>query len=327
MEPTPASIVIVVFDGLQGLDAVGPFEVFAAANRLAQLHGDPEPYRVALASADGRSVTANSGVGLTVDGSLAECSPGVDTVVVAGGAGVHRAVTDTTLVAEVGAATARARRVASVCTGAFVLAAAGLLDGRRATTHWASSERLACDFPDIAVDDDPIFIRDGHVWTSAGVTAGMDLALALVADDLGDGVAHDVASWLVMFTRRPGGQSQFSASLGARPAARPRIGQLQAWIVDHPTENLTVAALADRAGMSPRHFAREFASECGITPARYVETVRLERARQLLESTDASIDAVARRVGLSGDAVLHRLFRRRLGTTPAAYRAHFAHTD
>ena len=326
MRSAERSIVIVVFDDIQSLDAVGPLEVFHTANRLAQLRGDPPRYRIALASADGRDVAAHSGLRMGADGSIADLCTDVDTLVVAGGLGVHEAVSTTTLVGELRTAASHARRVASVCTGAFALAAAGLLDGRRATTHWASAQHLADLHPEVIVDNDPIFIRDGTTWTSAGVTAGMDLALALVADDLGDGAAHDIASWLVMFTRRPGGQSQFSASLGARPARRPQLSDLQSWIVDHPDEDLTVTALADRAGMSPRHFAREFASECGITPARYVETVRLERARQLLQTTELSIDVVARSVGLSGDAVLHRVFRRRLGTTPAAYRTHFAHS-
>ena len=192
-----------------------------------------------------------------------------------------------------------------MCTGAVLLAEAGLLDDHRATTHWASADWFAGEYPAVDVDPDPIFVHDGRVWTSAGVTAGMDLALALVADDLGAQLAHEIASWLVMFTRRPGGQSQFSASLRTPPAQRSELADLQRWMVDHPGDDLTVGALAARVGMSSRHFARCFAAECGVTPARYVEDLRLERARHLLATTDLTVDAIAhvdRPVGRGGAA-------------------------
>jgi transcriptional regulator GlxA family with amidase domain len=246
--------------------------------------------------------------------------------VVAGGSGVRDARRDPELVDCVRRAAAEARRVTSVCTGVVLLAEAGLLDGRRATTHWASAPWFAAQYPEVDVDPDPIFVHDGRIWTSAGVTAGMDLALALVADDLGAQLAHDIASWLVMFTRRPGGQSQFSASLRTQPAQRPVLADLQRWMVDHPGDDLTVTTLAARVGMSPRHFARCFTAECGVTPARYVEDLRLERARHLLATTDLTVDAIATSIGLSGEAVLHRMFRRRLDSTPTTYRRHFAHT-
>jgi transcriptional regulator GlxA family with amidase domain len=197
------------------------------------------------------------------------------------------------------------------------------LEGRRAVTHWSRCDLLAELFPTTEVDPDPIFVRDGHVWTSAGITAGMDLALALVEEDHGATIAHDTAAYLVMFTRRPGGQSQFSAAMRTPVSDRPGLRELQAWIADHLDEDLTVARLAERAGMSERHLARVFRSECGTTPADYVEDLRLEAAKQLLERSDLTVEAIARRVGLSGAAVLHRLFQRRLGVTPSTYRRHF----
>jgi len=338
MAGSGARIVFVVFDDIQSLDLVGPLEIFHTANRLTvdrltanrlSSAAAPPPYELVVASADGEAVRSHSGLGIACDAALrAEVArPGrIDTLVVAGGSGVVEARRDGAFVDAVRSAAAGARRVTSVCTGAVLLAEAGLLDDHRATTHWASADWFAEQYPDVDVDPDPIFVHDGRVWTSAGVTAGMDLALALVADDLGAQLAHEIASWLVMFTRRPGGQSQFSASLRTPPAQRSDLADLQRWMVDHPGDDLTVGALAARVGMSPRNFARCFAAECGVTPARYVEDLRLERARHLLATTDLTVDAIARSIGLSGEAVLHRTFRRRLDSTPTTYRRHFAHT-
>jgi transcriptional regulator GlxA family with amidase domain len=317
----------VVFDDIQSLDLVGPLEIFHTANRLTA-PGAPHPYEVVVASADGGAVRSHSGLGVACDGALRDeiaRRPGLDTLVVVGGFGVNEARHDGAFVDTVLAVSSSARRVTSVCTGAVLLAEAGLLDGRRVTTHWASADWFAEQYPAVDVDPDPIFVHDDRFWTSAGVTAGMDLALALVADDLGAHIAHDIASWLVMFTRRPGGQSQFSASLRTPPAQRTDLADLQRWMVDHPDDDLTVGALAARVGMSARHFARCFTAECGVTPARYVEDLRLERARTLLANTDLTVDAIATSIGLSGEAVLHRLFRRRLDSTPTTYRRHFAH--
>lgn len=322
MPANPRAVAILVHDGVQGLDVVGPLDVFDAAARLHVANGGPRPYSVTVVSADGGPVRAASGLRIGVDGPLSEAAR-IDTLVVAGGPGIARVVTNELLLAEVTNAVGRARRVTSVCTGAFVLAALGVLDGRRVTTHWAAADALAAGFPKVNVDSDPIFVRDGHVWTSAGVTAGMDLALALVADDLGADLAHDVARWLVLFARRPGGQSQFSATLAARPPQRRELSELIGWISDHPDAELTVTALADRIGLSPRHLARIFVEDCGVTPAEHVAAVRIERARSLLETTDLTIDAVADQVGVS-PAALHRMFRRCLDTTPSTYRAHFA---
>jgi transcriptional regulator GlxA family with amidase domain len=214
--------------------------------------------------------------------------------------------------------------VCSVCTGAFLLAEAGLLSGRRATTHWASCAALAERHPDVLVKSDPIFVRDGHIATSAGVTAGMDLALALVEEDLGPETAREVARWLVMFLKRPGGQSQFSAPLTGPAATRPALRALQEWIPGHLTEDLSVDALARRTHMSPRNFARAFHREAGATPAAYVERLRVERARALLEAGELPTKAVAAVCGFATVETLRRAFRRRVGTSPGDYRKRFA---
>jgi transcriptional regulator GlxA family with amidase domain len=217
----------------------------------------------------------------------------------------------------------RARRTTSVCTGSYLLAAAGVLDGRRATTHWAFCDGLAERYPAVDLDPEPVFVRDGDVWTSAGVTAGMDLALALVEEDLGAEVALAVARLLVVFLKRPGGQAQFSGALAAQQATRPALRELQTWIAAHLDEDLSIAALAARAGFSERSFARAFRAEVGQTPAAYVETLRVERARTLLEDGAESLEAVARAAGFSSAEVLRRAFHRRVGVGPAAYRERF----
>ena len=294
-----------------------------AATRLAAEPG----YRTVVASPDGGPVRTESGLQIGADASTARLRRShlpIDTLVVVGGDGSRDAAADPRLVGDVAALAGRARRTASVCTGAFVLAKAGLLKGRQATTHWASCDRLAEAYPDTDVVADRIFVRDGNVWTSAGVTAGIDLALALVDDDHGAELAHEVARWLVVFTRRPGGQAQFSAQLQSGPGRTPGIASIQRWAPDHLTADLTVDALARRVAMSPRTFARLFRNETGTTPAAFVESLRVEAARRLLETTDLTIDAIADRVGLRHAETLHRAFRRRVGTTPDTYRQHFA---
>ncbi|HEX4776303.1 MAG TPA: DJ-1/PfpI family protein, partial [Acidimicrobiia bacterium] len=241
-------VVIVAFPGVQSLDVTGPTEVFAAAGG----------HRVELAAPVAGPVRSSSGLGLVAEHAVADVRGPVDTLVVAGGPGTRAAARDPEVVTAVGRLAARSRRVASVCTGAFVLAASGLLDGRRATTHWASCDLLARLHPAVSVEPDAIFVRDGDVWTSAGVTAGIDLALAMVEQDLGRAAALRVARQLVVFLKRPGGQSQFSAQLAGQFSDQAAVRDLQAWIVDHLAEPLTVERLAARAVMSPRHFARVF---------------------------------------------------------------------
>jgi transcriptional regulator GlxA family with amidase domain len=271
-------------------------------------------------------VRSEAGVILGADASLADLATRrtrVDTLVVVGGDGTRIARNDARLVADIGAVATRAGRVTSVCTGAWLLAAAGLLDGYEATTHWSSCAALAERHPEIVVHPDRIYVHDRERWTSAGVTAGIDLFLALVEHDHGPDLAHQIAGWLVVFAHRPGGQSQFSAQLRARPATTPSIAELQRELGNQLDEDLGVEVLAARVGMSPRTFARSFRRETGTTPAVYVEELRVDAARRLLESTDLTVAAVAGHVGIRRPETLHRAFQRRLGTTPDTYRRHF----
>jgi transcriptional regulator GlxA family with amidase domain len=311
-------IVILAFPGVQALDVLGPAEVFATATRL----GQPRGYSVEVVAAQAGPLPTSS-IALHPDQTLEDCQGRIDTLIAAGGRGVSAASQDERLVAWLRAAALRSRRVASVCTGAFLLARAGLLDGRRATTHWAWCSKLARRHPGIDVDPDPIFVRDGNVITSAGVTAGMDLALALVEEDLGREIALEAARWLVLFVKRPGGQAQFSAQLAAQIAEREPLRELQAWIPDNLTADLSVPALASRACMSERNFARAFRAETGMTPAAYVESARVESARIALETGGLPVEAVARRSGFGTAETMRRAFRRRLGVSPGSYRERF----
>jgi transcriptional regulator GlxA family with amidase domain len=315
----PRRVAILVFDRVQVLDAAGPAEAFSIADRIA-----PGSYTVETVAPRRGPVTTSGALTLHAHRALRGCRGPLDTLLVAGGTGVRAAAADPAVVRWIASAARRSRRVASVCTGAFLLAEAGLLDGRRATTHWSACDALARAYPAVRVERDPIYVRDGDVLTSAGITAGMDLALAMVEDDLGRDVALQTARWLVLFVQRPGGQAQFSASLAAQRPERAPLRELQAWILDHLDADLSVPALAARAHMSPRHFARAFAREVGITPAAYVETVRVERARQRLERGAGSLDAVARECGFAGAETLRRAFHRRLGVAPSHYRERFA---
>lgn len=305
---------IVAFPGVQPLDIAGPAAVFSAAGG----------YRVEVLAPETDPIHTSGGYALVAERALRDDTQPVDTLVVAGGPGTRDALRDDDLVGWLRATAPQARRITSVCTGAFLLARAGLLDGRRATTHWAWCGLLASSFPQVTVDPDPIFVRDGNVVTSAGVTAGMDLALALVEDDLGPQVALDVARQLVVFVRRPGGQAQFSAQLAAQAPAREPLRDLVAWLDDHLDEDLAVEALAHRAHMSPRHFARTFRAEVGVTPAAHVEALRVERARRELEATRAPVEAIARGCGFGTPETFRRAFARRTGVSPTAYRERFA---
>ncbi len=316
--PAAPRIAFVAYTGVEALDVTGPWEVLHTAGLIAGRV--PE---LACFTAGGRDVRSSSGLTFRADGDLDDIGSGVDTLVVPGGVGVLAAVADADLVAAVGTAARTARRTAAVCTGAFLLAEAGLLDGRRATTHWASCDRLAERYPAIAVESDPIFVRDGDVYTSAGVTAGMDLALALVDEDHGAEVALQTARMLVVYARRPGGQAQFSVQLAHQLAEREPIRELQAWIGEHLDDDLSVADLAARVHLSERQFARVFRSEVGATPADYVEGLRVERARTVLETGSVPLEAVARRCGFAGAEVMRRAFQRRLGTSPSEYRQRF----
>ncbi len=311
-------VAILAFPGVQTLDVHGPAEVFATASAIAG--GGAYATEVVATQA---GPLPSSSVTLHADRSLDDCRERLDTLLVAGGAGVVAAERDEELIAWIAAAAARARRVASVCTGAFLLARAGLLEGRRATTHWSACAQLASRYPGVEVDPDPIFVRHGPVITSAGVTAGMDLALALVEEDLGRELALEVARWLVLFVKRPGGQAQFSAALAAQAARREPLRELQDWIPAHLEADLSVPALARRACMSERNFARAFRHETGLTPAAYVELTRVERARMELESGRQPVEVVARRAGFGTVETMRRAFRRRVGASPSDYRQRF----
>jgi transcriptional regulator GlxA family with amidase domain len=316
--PTIRRVLVLAVEGTESLDILGPVEVFDYADRQV-----PGSYRIDVVgpTSDGQ-ITMSNRLRLGV-GPLPEPPPRHDTLVVAGGEGARRAADDPAIIDWIARASRRARRTTSVCTGSYLLAAAGLLDGRRATTHWDFCAALAERYPAVAVDPDPIWVRDGDVWTSAGVTAGIDLALALVEDDLGPEVALAVARELVVFLKRPGGQSQFSGALSAQQATRPALRELQAWIPAHLGDDLSVAALAARACLSERSFARAFRAEVGQSPAAYVETLRVERARTLLEDGAESLDAVTRATGFTSPEILRRAFHRRVGVSPAAYRERF----
>jgi transcriptional regulator GlxA family with amidase domain len=316
--PRTRDVLVLAVEGCQSLDVFGPVEVFAEASRRV-----PGAYRVDVVGPTQRDViTMSNGVRLGV-APLPQAPARHHTLLVAGGAGARAAADDAAVVDWVARASQGATRVVSVCTGAFLLAAAGLLDGRRATTHWELCADLAKRYPRVHVDPDPIFVRDGNIWTSAGVTAGIDLALALVEEDLGPQVSLAVARQLVVFLKRPGGQSQFSTVLSAQQAARPALRELQAWIAGHLTDDLSVGALARRAHMSKRSFARAFYREIRETPGAYVEALRIEQARALLENGAPSLEAVARAAGFASAEVLRRAFHRRVGVSPADYRARF----
>ncbi|MEU0075030.1 GlxA family transcriptional regulator [Streptomyces sp. NPDC006332] len=314
-------IVFAVFPDFQILDLAGPHEVFTQAGRLT---GGVVLETVAAAPGP---VLSSGGLAVSPTLTIDEDAGPVDTLVAVGGGGVHRACEDGRFVDWFARTAHRARRTASVCSGAFLLGAAGLLDGRRAVTHWSRCDQLAERYPQVTVDPNPIFVRDGEVWTSAGVTAGMDLALAMTEDDHGPEISRAIARQMVMFVQRPGGQAQFSTQLAAQRPGRAPLRDVLAWIADHPECDLGVPALAARAAMSERNFTRVFRAETGHTPAAYVESARIEAARRLLESTSATLESVAHACGFGTVETLHRSFKRTLQVTPGEYRKHFtAHT-
>jgi len=313
-------VVAVVFPDVQMLDVTGPVEVFSMATRLLDRAG--HGYRTEIVSNGGGPVRASSGIELGT-APLDRGRGAIDTLVVAGGRGTRDAVRDASLVNWIRRAASRSARVTSVCSGAFLLGEAGLLDGRRATTHWEQCERLARRYPAVAVDPDPIFVQDGNVYTSAGVTAGMDLALALVEDDHGPALALEVARQLVLFMKRPGSQSQFSGHLTAQLADRQPLRELQGWLSDHLDEDLSVGALATRVNMSTRTFARAFKAEVGTTPADYVERLRVGAARHWLETTDRAVADIARGCGFGTTETMYRAFNRAVRVSPIEYRRRF----
>src|SRR5215831_18786646 len=315
-------IEILAFQNVQLLDVAGPLQVFTSANAVAMQLGNAPLYAPLVVSADAPVVTTSAGLAL-VTAPLPRAGATLDTLVIAGGPGVHAAAADKVVLDWVRERANRARRTASVCTGAYLLAAAGLLDGRRAATHWMHCAELGRRFPTTRVEADPIFVHDGAIWTSAGVTAGIDLALALVEEDAGRTLALTVARVLVMFLKRPGGQAQFSAVL-SQQGADDRFGSLHGWMAGHLAGDLSLRALAQEAGMSERSFSRHYAKATGITPARAVERLRVEAARRLLSDTRLPVKRIAARCGFGSEETLRRSFIRLLAATPQDYRARFS---
>jgi transcriptional regulator GlxA family with amidase domain len=309
------------YPDVQLLDVTGPLQVFASANDLMARAGEAPPYAIRLVAPGGHKVVASAGIAIVAD-PLSPLETCVDTLIVAGGEGVNVASMDVVLVDWVRERTKQARRTASICTGSFLLAAAGVLDGRRAATHWRFCAELARRFPALEVDSDSIFVRDGSIWTSAGVTAGIDLALALVEEDLGRRMALEVARYLVVFLKRPGDQAQFSEALSLQ-SAEDKFGALHDWVGKHLAEDLSLSVLASRAGMSERSFSRHYADSTGLTPARAVERLRVEGARLLLTDTRLPVKRISQRCGFGSEETMRRSFLRLLRTTPQDYRGRF----
>jgi transcriptional regulator GlxA family with amidase domain len=321
----PRRIVMLAFEDAQLLDITGPLQILAAVND--ECPEDRPAYAITLVAREKGALKTSSGLRLVADASYAkppkDFFSNIDTLMVAGGEGTSAAIRDKTLIDAIRNAAPGARRVVSICSGAFLLAQAGLLKNRRAATHWNVAALLAKSFPDVRVEPDAIFIRDGNIWSSAGITAGMDLALALVREDFGDDMALNIARRHVMFLMRPGGQSQFSAHLAPEAYPQARLATLLRWIPENMSGDLDIAALAGRANMSERSFARIFRKETGETPAHYVERVRLDGARRLLAGSALPVASVASRSGFGSEERMRRVFQRHLKISPSDFRERF----
>jgi transcriptional regulator GlxA family with amidase domain len=320
-------VIVVGHPGVLGMELTGACDIFDLANRVAAEAGRPPAYRVTVASMGGTPLALSNGLELGGTADLAALRRPIDTLVVVGGIRAHEAAEDDAFVGVVRRLAARSRRVGALCTGAFILAAAGFLEGRRATTHWLYGDLLAEQHPGVEVDTDPVFIGCDGMWTSAGVTASYDLLLSFVEEDLGADVARDVARVLVVFLRRTGNQAQFSAQLQTQVADRRPLRELQQYIADHPDADLSLAALAGRLHMSPRHFGRVFCKEVGMSPGRYVERIRLETARRRLEESDHSVEAVAQSAGFGSAETMRRVFVSNLAVSPTDYRRRFGRSQ
>lgn len=315
-------IVCLAFPQVMLLDLVGPWEVFSLANKLSG--AESRPYELELVSGDGAStIPSDGGISIGSHRLAKNCRGAIDTLIVPATEAVWFSELPDHFTGVLRRLAGRSRRTVSICGGAFILAAAGLLDGKRATTHWSGAEELSSRYPKVDVQADSIFVKDGNVYTSAGVTAGIDLALALVEEDLGQAMALNCARHLVVFMRRPGGQSQFSTTLESQHADRNTINELIAWAVANPSANLSVEAMAERVHMSLRNFSRVFRSEVGQTPAAFVEKLRVEAARRCLEETDNSLDAISKICGFNSADSMRRSFRRVVKVAPSDYRRRF----
>jgi transcriptional regulator GlxA family with amidase domain len=317
MTTTPLHIGLVGFDGVQTLDLSGPLDAFVAASQIR-----PGAYRTAILSPDGGAFTSEAGMRIAADGALADAT-GLDTLIIAGGEGLRRGQTAERVASAIVRLAPQLRRIVSVCTGIYGLAPTGLLDGRRVTTHWLHARDVATRFPALQLEPDAIFIRDDRFYTSAGITAAIDLSLALIEDDFGPGLALGVARDLVVYLKRAGGQDQYSEPLRLQARAGDRFADLAAWIMAHLGEDLSVSTLAHRAALSPRQFGRAFQASFGLSPAAYVELLRLDAARQQLTSTGATMKEIAAANGFASDDSFSRAFVRRFGLPPSDYRRHF----
>lgn len=319
----PKKIVMLSVPPAEGVDVVGPLEAFGIASRMLKESTGRYGYETELVTnAADLALPTSGGVRIVAHKHYQEVRGKVDTLLIAGGSGT-RGPRDQDLLAWLHKMAKQTRRVCSICTGAYLLADAGLLNGKRATTHWKYVESFARQYPAVSWDPNPIFVQDGSIYTSAGISAGMDLSLALIEEDYGNALALEVARHMVIFLRRPGSQAQFSVALSAQAAERKSLQELQVWIAENLARDLSVDVLAARAAMSPRNFARVFRHELGSTPARYVEQVRVEAARTQLASTDDSVDQIASRCGFSSAELLRRCFLRHFKVAPSLYRKHF----
>jgi transcriptional regulator GlxA family with amidase domain len=322
IEPVPVrQIVIVAFPGVQALDITGPHEVFAGASNVLADRRPLDSYRIRVVAHEPGRVVSESGLGIHADG-LDSVIGSIDTLILPGGTGVDRAATDQALCDWIAAQSPR--RLATVCSGPILAAAAGVITGCRVTTHWARAAKLAANNPDLTVDPDPVYINDGNVWSSAGVTAGIDLALALVREDVGVDVAQTVARWLVMFLHRPANQSQFAAPVWIKRAEDDAVRQAQELIDGQPGDDHRVGRLAGRVAMSERHFQRRFVEQVGMTPGKYVAEIRFEAARRALEESNDPIATIAARTGFGTAESMRRTFVQRVGAPPDSYRRHFS---
>jgi transcriptional regulator GlxA family with amidase domain len=316
-------ILVVAYGGVLGIELFGVRDILELANWTALRNGEPAPFLVEFATHDGAPVQLWAGTQLTPTRSLATLRVAIDTLVIVGGPVADESVDDPALVGRIRRAAARSRRVVGICTGAFLLAEAGLLDGRRCTTHWAWGEQLARRYPAVRVDTDPIFVVDGPVWTAGGVTSGFDLVLAMIEEDIGAAAARSAAQMAALYLRRSGSQAQFGASWAGSAPSRHPLRELQQFVVEHPAQDHSLEALAARMHVSPRHFARVFRAETGTSPRRFVETVRLQAARRRLEETGDTVEAIALATGFGNYQAMRRLFLLDLGLTPAEYRRRF----
>lgn len=320
-------VVVVGHEGALGMELTGACDIFALANTVATEAGRPSAYRVTVASKGGGVLNLAGGLQLAGTADLAGLRRPIDTLLVVGGPCAHEAAEDAAFVGVVRRLAVRSRRVGALCTGAFILAAAGLLEGRAATTHWLFGELLAERHPGVAVDTDPVFTGSDGMWTSAGITASFDLLLAFVEEDLGADVARELARILVVFLRRTGNQAQFSAQLQSQVADIRPVRELQQYIADHPDADLSLATLARRLHMSPRHFGRVFSQQVGMSPGRYVERIRLETARRRLEESDHSVEEVALAAGFGSTETMRRVFVSNLAVSPTDYRRRFGRSQ